>query len=89
MSSFGLAAGAFTEVGGTDEAEERGVTLLRGSGLTPATMRELSQAALRLAAGRRLRPVLGQSFPLEEAAEAHAAIEARETVGKTLLVAAA
>jgi NADPH2:quinone reductase len=88
MSSFGLAAGAFTEVN-EHEAIKRGVTLLRGAGLTPETMRELSEAALRLAAGRRLRPVLGQSFPLGEAADAHAAIEARETVGKTLLVAAA
>ncbi len=88
MSSFGLAAGAFTEVGET-EAAERGVTLVRGAPLTPEAMRSLSEAALRLAAGRRLRPVLGQSFPLEDAAGAHAAIEARETVGKTLLVAAA
>ncbi|MFC0100651.1 zinc-binding dehydrogenase [Micromonospora marina] len=30
-------------------------------------------------------PVIGQRFPLERAADAHAAIEARETVGKTLL----
>ena len=32
-----------------------------------------------------LRPVIGQRFPLEQAAEAHAAIEARATIGKTLL----
>jgi NADPH2:quinone reductase len=31
--------------------------------------------------------VIGQTFPLERAAEAHADIEARRTVGKTLLVA--
>jgi NADPH2:quinone reductase len=30
--------------------------------------------------------VIGQRFPLERAAEAHAAIEARATVGKTLLM---
>jgi NADPH:quinone reductase len=29
---------------------------------------------------------VGQTFPLERAADAHAAIEARATVGKTLLV---
>jgi NADPH2:quinone reductase len=32
-----------------------------------------------------LRPVIGQRFPLEHAASAHAAIEARATTGKTLL----
>jgi NADPH:quinone reductase len=31
--------------------------------------------------------VIGQRFPLERAADAHAAIEARATVGKTLLAA--
>jgi NADPH2:quinone reductase len=31
--------------------------------------------------------VIGQTFPLERAGDAHAAIEARARVGKTLLVA--
>ena len=35
--------------------------------------------------GGTVRPVVGQEFELAEAARAHAAIEARETVGKTLL----
>jgi NADPH:quinone reductase len=30
--------------------------------------------------------VIGQRFPLEDAARAHAAIESRATLGKTLLV---
>jgi len=34
----------------------------------------------------QLRPVIGQRFPLDRAADAHAAIESRATVGKTLLV---
>jgi NADPH:quinone reductase-like Zn-dependent oxidoreductase len=33
-----------------------------------------------------LRPTIGQTFPLERASDAHAAIEARTTLGKTLLV---
>jgi NADPH:quinone reductase len=41
--------------------------------------------ALTEAAAGRLRPLIGQRFPLERAADAHAAIEARATVGKTLL----
>jgi NADPH2:quinone reductase len=32
--------------------------------------------------------VIGQTFPLSEAAAAHAAIEARATTGKTLLTVA-
>jgi NADPH2:quinone reductase len=42
--------------------------------------------ALDLAAAGKLRPVIGQTFPLAEAAAAHRAIEERTTVGKTLLL---
>ncbi|WP_431935218.1 zinc-binding dehydrogenase [Micromonospora sp. RP3T] len=38
-----------------------------------------------MAADGRLRPLIAQRFPLERAAEAHAAIQSRSTVGKTLL----
>lgn len=31
-------------------------------------------------------PVIGLSLPLERAAEAHAALEARSVIGKTLLL---
>ncbi|MEV8638882.1 zinc-binding dehydrogenase [Streptosporangium sp. NPDC051023] len=41
----------------------------------------MSQAAAGL-----VRPVIGQTFPLERAADAHAAIENRTAVGKTLLL---
>jgi NADPH2:quinone reductase len=85
MFVFGMASGAFAPV--TDEeAAQHGVTVHRGAPITPAQMTELSQAALAEAAAGRLRPVIGQTFPLERAADAHAAIESRATVGKTLLV---
>ncbi|MEV4623709.1 zinc-binding dehydrogenase [Asanoa sp. NPDC049573] len=85
MVSYGLSSGAWSDV--TDEqAAARGVTLIRGAGGTPEQLRALTAEALRLAAEGRLRPVIGQRFPLERAADAHAAIEARSTVGKTLLV---
>ena len=48
-------------------------------------MRARTVTALAEAAAGRLRPVVGQTFPLERAADAHAAIESRRTVGKTLL----
>ncbi|TDD46715.1 NADPH:quinone reductase [Nonomuraea terrae] len=52
----------------------------------PGSLRDLSKAALELAAAGRLRPVIGAVYPLESAAEAHAAIEARKVTGKSLLV---
>jgi NADPH2:quinone reductase len=81
--NFGLASG---EWAGVDEAAaaERGVTIASWSG-TPEQMRALARAAIEDAAAGRLRPVIGQRFPLERAADAHAAIESRATLGKTLL----
>ncbi|SPL88532.1 putative oxidoreductase [[Actinomadura] parvosata subsp. kistnae] len=52
----------------------------------PAYARHLVTEVLDLATAGRLTPVIGQRFPLERAADAHAAIEARATVGKTLLI---
>jgi NADPH:quinone reductase len=83
--AFGLASGAFTDIPDA-EAARRNVAVIRGTRLDPEELRELSRAALAEAAAGRLRPVIGQTFPLERAAEAHAAIEARATVGKTLLL---
>jgi NADPH2:quinone reductase len=69
-------------------AEERGVTVigLWSAPLTPEEARALSVHALDEAVAGRLRPTIGQTFPLERAADAHAAIQARTAVGKTLLV---
>jgi NADPH:quinone reductase len=63
-----------------------GVALVRGAPPTAEESAERTRAALALASDGRLRPVVGQRVPLAEAAAAHAAIEARATVGKTLLV---
>ncbi|MER7164752.1 zinc-binding dehydrogenase [Micromonospora sp. NPDC000207] len=41
---------------------------------------------MALAVDGRIRPVVGQTFPLDRAAEAHASIESRTGVGKTLLL---
>jgi NADPH:quinone reductase len=48
-------------------------------------MRAFTEQALSEAAAGRLRPVIGQRFALDHAADAHTAIEARATIGKTLL----
>ncbi|MER7505744.1 zinc-binding dehydrogenase [Nonomuraea pusilla] len=51
-----------------------------------ADLRELAREALAEAAAGRLRPAIGAAYRLEDAAEAHAAIEARAVTGKTLLL---
>ncbi|XRQ11865.1 zinc-binding dehydrogenase [Actinomadura welshii] len=79
MVSFGLASGEWAGIP-EDEAAERGVQLVRPAA-TPEQLREFTRAALT----GTLKPVIGQRFPLERAADAHAAIESRATVGKTLL----
>jgi NADPH:quinone reductase len=82
---FGMASGSFAPV--TPElASENGVTLLRGGPANAEEAAALTRKALAEAAAGRLRPVVGQEFGLAEASVAHAAIQARATVGKTLLI---
>jgi len=81
---FGMASGSFAPVP-PDLARDRQVTVRAGAGGSPEELAELTRTALAEAAAGRLRPVIGQEFELAEAAGAHAAIEARQTVGKTLL----
>jgi NADPH:quinone reductase len=84
MVSFGLASGHWAPVS-EDDAAERGIELVHPGRPSLEEQRELTESALEEAAAGRLRPVIGQRFPLERAAEAHAAIESRSTIGKTLL----
>jgi NADPH2:quinone reductase len=49
-------------------------------------IRRLEEHAIDALATGVLAPVIGQSFPLARAAEAHRAIESRVTVGKTVLM---
>ncbi|MBM0228676.1 MULTISPECIES: zinc-binding dehydrogenase [Micromonospora] len=50
------------------------------------TVRELLGLALERAAEGRLRPAIGATYPLEQATDAHRALAARTTVGKSLLL---
>ncbi len=83
MLSYGLASGTWSPVT-ADEAAARGVTLLRNAPTTDQ-LRAATRSALAEAAAGRLRPLIGRRYPLDRAADAHAAIESRATVGKTLL----
>jgi NADPH:quinone reductase len=80
--SFGVASG------GPTTATRDDVTTLgfQALGSLAARASELTSRALVEAEAGRLRPVIGQVFRLDDAASAHAAIETRATIGKTLLV---
>jgi NADPH:quinone reductase len=82
--SYGMASGAFTQIP-DDGARRRGVTILRPAPREPGELSDLTRRALIEAAAGRLRAVVGQTYSLEKAADAHTAIAARQTIGKTLL----
>jgi len=71
---------------GIDPGDPRG--LVREIALRPGRLenRALESASLGALFSGRLRPVVGTRLPLARAADAHAAIEGRATIGKTVLV---
>jgi NADPH2:quinone reductase len=85
---FGMASGSPTELTAGD-LFSRGLTVSAAIGARiaqrPGGLRDLEERALAAAAEGRLVPLV-QRFALEQAAAAHAAIETRATVGKTVLV---
>jgi NADPH2:quinone reductase len=81
---FGMASGSFTPVT-PQRASAWRISVRSGAGASPGELAALTQTAVAEGAAGRLRPVVGQEFELAAAAAAHAAIEARETIGKTLL----
>ncbi|MCF6467053.1 NADPH:quinone reductase [Nonomuraea sp. MG754425] len=87
FSVHGAASGEATEID-PDAARRRGVEVLgieQLFGFGPNLRRWAEQVMAETVAGR-VRPLVGQTFPLERAADAHAAIESRTAVGKTLLL---
>lgn len=87
FSAHGISDGGFAGID-PGEADRRGVTVrgIEAGQFSPADFRRLAAQAFAEAAAGRIKPVIGQTFPLEQAAGAHAAIEARSAVGKTLLL---
>lgn len=86
---FGFSSGEITETD-PDQAAERGVSVLSYFGpptgiRSPENQHRQSRDILAAAVGGRLRTFVGARFPLAQAADAHAAIAARRTTGKTVL----
>ncbi|WP_228807842.1 zinc-binding dehydrogenase [Nocardia otitidiscaviarum] len=83
---FGNAAGGFADFDHEDAAA-REITIVGLLELTKSDIDwepALGRALAEVAAGR-LEVVVGQTFPLDRASAAHAAIEARTAVGRTVL----
>jgi NADPH:quinone reductase len=80
---FGLASGEPTPLSAGD-LFRRGLTVSAALGRA-ADQRALEERALAAATGGELVPLI-TSFPLAQAADAHAAIESRATIGKVVLV---
>jgi NADPH:quinone reductase len=87
FSVHGVTSGSVTAID-PEEARRREITVIgldQLFGLQP-TWKPRAERALAEAAAGRVKPIIGQTFPLSDAADAHAAIEARAVVGKTLLL---
>lgn len=87
FSAHGSTLGGFAAVD-PREAERRGIALRGIQDLQIATDERvrLLRKVLAKAAEGVLTPVIGQTFPLEQAADAHKEIENRTVLGKTLLL---
>jgi NADPH2:quinone reductase len=72
--------------GGRVIAAAGGQRKLQLAGDFGAEVARLAGQVLAEAAAGRLRAVIGRTFPLEAAADAHAAVEARTVLGRTLLL---
>ncbi|MDT0305238.1 zinc-binding dehydrogenase [Streptomonospora wellingtoniae] len=85
--AFGAPSGGFTRID-PQESRDRGVSVvgLMELPMEPGDQKRLPEAALAEAAAGRLKPTVGQSYPLKQASDAHSAIEGRAVVGKTLLL---
>jgi len=86
-SAHGTPSGAFTTLDPTAVRERQAtVTGIETVQLTTGEIAELTRRAFATAAVGRLTPVIGQTFALAHAADAHTAIEKRQVFGKTLLI---
>jgi NADPH:quinone reductase len=86
FSAHGAPAGGFAPIDAAAAAGRRiSVRGIEQAQLSPAEHAGRAARALAEVAAGRLRPVIGQTFPLARAEAAHAALEARTAIGKTLL----
>jgi NADPH:quinone reductase len=85
FSAHGMSAGRFAGIDPA-QAEARRVTVHPVPQTAPDDLKQLAAEAFAAAAAGRVRPVIGQTFPLAQATDAHEAIRSRTAIGKTLLL---
>ena len=87
FSAHGAASGQFAPLD-HDSARRREITIRGISDVqfSPGEAAGRLREALAQAAAGCLAPVIGRTYPLKDAAEAHRNIEARRVIGKSLLV---
>jgi len=87
FSAHGGPSGSFTSID-RDDAQRRNITVTGLGDLQaqPGERADLARQILPDLLSGKLRPLIGQTFPLTEATRAHTMIEAREAIGKSLLI---
>jgi NADPH2:quinone reductase len=90
MLLLGASSGRPPQIPGFDEQRRRNVAVISFSfGMfrraDPDRVAKLAIPALELMRSGALRPPVGRTLPLEQAAEAHRLLAGRQTVGKLLL----
>ena len=83
--AYGASGGDFTDIEALAAERDLDVVGLHEEFTDEDAHRYATQALRHLADGS-VRPVIGQRLPLEQAAAAHAAIDARSVVGKSVLI---
>lgn len=86
FSGHGAPSGSFTSVS-ADDARQRNITVsgIADLQVRPGERADLARQMLPDVLSGKIRPLIGQTFPLTEAAQAHTMIEERDAIAKTLL----
>ena len=90
MVSFGNASGPVPPVTLTDLAAKGSLYVTRPTLMTHiadrGTLEQMAQELFDMVRSGQVKPLIGQRFALRDAAQAHAALEARATTGSIVLV---
>ncbi|PZG27754.1 NADPH:quinone reductase, partial [Spongiactinospora gelatinilytica] len=86
--TYGTSNGGFAQIDqqAAEQRQIRAINALMDGPPPPDVVRDTLARALALAAEGRITPVIGATYPLERAADAHRSLAERATLGKSLLM---